>query len=466
MNKTVKVIILISIFVLIQCRVDVPTIEMSLKLAWEIYDGGDNDFVFSDPDIEIEKCRAASTTELMVKFCLLKHKADYYITIRGSEILLDWVRNGKISTEENAEVGAYFHSGFLTEIETIYPILRPYLETLSGKVVFTGHSAGGGMAQALHVLARRRLRGFRDSLSKTAGDNFESVVFAAAPSISLSGDVKDCASHITAFIHNRDPIPILFVKSIGGMINGMCSWYLGDSFFCEEKINGFFGPIVDLANGVCVKRVCSVCGVCVCRTCMHCMHANVAYIFHVIIAYLDYGNINAIVGDYIYWLQYECNPLRCSPDCSVGRSLDSLRKTSTEVTADDPMRWSEDFFQDHRLGGYRDYLTQLFHPNSSSDSPSATTGSGGGGSSSSSGSSSVLPALKFNGKFVPVYEPVALKTGSKLGLVSVSTPASPPASASASASGLETVRAEADCEGPDWRPQWRAPERVRWCQGF
>lgn len=139
------------------------------------------------------------------------------IVIRGTQSLEEW--KGNFDCDEvngkdlGVEIDGYFHKNFLEIAKKIWDLLGNYIIYSPYPVIITGHSRGAGIAEVLHVIAKRKLQ-------NQPFINLYCMAHAPPPSMSLNEtDSLDLAKDIYGFVNGNDVVPRMFVSKVIELID-------------------------------------------------------------------------------------------------------------------------------------------------------------------------------------------------------------------------------------------------------
>ncbi|ELP90665.1 lipase containing protein, putative [Entamoeba invadens IP1] len=138
------------------------------------------------------------------------------ISCRGTSTITDCIADCTFCYESLCVRGVYglVHKGIYQTASTIYVKILPTLHTLTleypdYKILCTGHSLGGAVAQVLTILLRAKHQEFDTNC----------IVFGAVPSVSENiANMEEFQSSVVSIINGSDMIPRCSLKSISDIL--------------------------------------------------------------------------------------------------------------------------------------------------------------------------------------------------------------------------------------------------------
>ncbi|KAK8884497.1 hypothetical protein M9Y10_043609 [Tritrichomonas musculus] len=140
------------------------------------------------------------------------------IVIRGTQSFEEWMGNfdcaEKTSLELGIDVDGWFHKNFGLVGQKIWNDYNKYIVDSHLPVIITGHSRGGGIAEVLHVIAKKKLQNILLS------PPLYCMAHAPPPSMFLTDkDSFELTKDIYGFVNGADMIPRFFVTTVVKLYN-------------------------------------------------------------------------------------------------------------------------------------------------------------------------------------------------------------------------------------------------------
>ncbi|KAI1125635.1 Alpha/Beta hydrolase protein [Nemania abortiva] len=197
---------------------DWALIKHAADMSKKVYD----DNIEDAPDVVVHKVFTAGVNMKPAIVSTHNHgnKKVLIVTVRGTVTTDDWMLNvnGDPETSQAFEENTQWHRGFLAMALKMQKEIAKVVEKVASQnnrpeqILFTGHSAGGAIAQILYALSMRT-----DSAMAKAIQGFPTVhcVTFAAPPVSRPPIVPDPARNpqhaqgkFFAVINEGDPVPL------------------------------------------------------------------------------------------------------------------------------------------------------------------------------------------------------------------------------------------------------------------